>query len=697
MKILLTTFWTFPHVGGVSRHLQLLKKGLEELGHQVDILAQLPDGSGFYVTSSETETRVYKANISQVARQKIAEVLAQRFSSVNDLLVEQELERIGFELASIKLGIQHYDLIHAHDVISALAIARVKDKHIPLVLTLHGSIPYEHLTYHRTALPDHSDMWNYLLTRERISANYSEHIIVPSEWLKKILVQTCHISDQKIDIIPYGMDVNAFKQRVAHPVDVQIPSDKTVFLCPARLDVVKGHHILLEALAELKKIREDWLCLIVGDGYLREELEQKCQFFELQHLVQFLGFRRDIPELLNMSDIVVLPSLQDTHPFSIMEAQIMGKAIVCSDAGGLPEMVQHHQTGLLAPFGFAKPLCQHLLRLLQDESYRLQLGDNGRKHGEIRWRLDSMIQHVVHVYDRVLHGKNATVDNIQFVDGSRITLPKHFTWVDHQIANEINKANPVVKMRTKENQNQVNIAILGSCVTRDIFEYFPNQYQIGPVFSRTSVISLMTSPLPVSYQDINLKSEWQKRMVYADFQKSFWDSLQRYHIDLLIIDFIDERFDLCYSDGSYVTRSHEFVESGVEHLGQYNFQLINRFDSITTETWKWYCDLFIDRLSYYFSPNKILLHKAFWMPAYYRNGTVTEFDHQEWIAENNKLLKEYYAHFEKKWKGIHSIDLSQSGLLSCDKHRWGLQPYHYEDEYYMRAGTRIADILARGD
>jgi glycosyltransferase involved in cell wall biosynthesis len=146
------------------------------------------------------------------------------------------------------------------------------------------------------------------------------------------------------------------------------PHNKTVIACAARLSEEKGHKYLLEALAKLKQERNDWVCWLMGDGKLREELEQQTKELNLEQQVLFMGKQQNVPALLKMVDICVLPSIQDNLPFAVMEAQLAGKPMIVTDAGGLPEMVQHQVNGLVAKAGDSESIYQNIKVMMDNKT-----------------------------------------------------------------------------------------------------------------------------------------------------------------------------------------------------------------------------------------------------------------------------------------------------------------------------------------
>lgn len=135
-----------------------------------------------------------------------------------------------------------------------------------------------------------------------------------------------------------------------------------------------------------------------------------------------------------------------------------------------------------------------------------------------------------------------------------------------------------------------DICIFGSCVTRDVFRI--SQY-LGDLkyFARSSLISLMSDPLFLRDEEIQLDSDFQKKMIISDFSKNFLNAAGTKDT-LFIIDLIDERFDLMKYKQSYVTCSNEFVNGKLTDI--YPFERISRHQDSTHELWKQSCLLFFN-------------------------------------------------------------------------------------------------------
>jgi glycosyltransferase involved in cell wall biosynthesis len=404
MKVLLATFWSIPHVGGVWNYMQQLKEKLESFGHEVDLLGYGDSNNYIHMV---TKNHLIEQNSLLPVITKIHDQSDFSFYNEDNLIKYYESLRYCFELGTTYLDLQKYDLIHTQDVLSTVCMNRIRPEITPLVATLHGSVAQEmrhYVTYvHKT--PTSNLVCKYFDKIEYIGATAAEFTIVANEWLKNILTKEFHVPSGQLKVCHYGYDVEAFLKRMNEQSSIQRPVNKKVILYAGRLVELKGVHHLISALSQLKKIRNDWVCWIAGDGNKQAELQQQSKALGLEQDVLFLGKRDDIPQLLSNSDIFVYPSLLDNQPLAVIEAQIAGKPVIVSDAGGLPEIVEDGVTGLIISAGNERKLSLSIDYLLTHEHYRVSLGSNAQKWAISHWSIDKAVKKVLDIYQSALSKK----------------------------------------------------------------------------------------------------------------------------------------------------------------------------------------------------------------------------------------------------------------------------------------------------
>lgn len=398
MKVLLATYWSFPHVGGLSTYVKALKSGLESLGHQVDVFAHGPQKR--YLRLVDGSFRFRKAAVAVRVRHSVEAYCRRHAPRATQFIRGREVERYIMELAASRLDLSRYDVIHTQDVIATRALARVRPRHVPLVATIHSPLVRESRL--STSLGRFER--RYTALEEKLGLVSAQRIILPSQWLKRTLVRDYHLSPNAFVVIHNGVDVARYRHRATRP-PLRVPRTglRPVILCPARLSRVKGQAYLLSALSILARRRRRFVCWLAGDGSNRRHLEDQARRLRLGDHVAFLGARNDIPALLPMADVVVLPSLMEGGlPYAVQEAQLAGKPVVASRVSGLAEIVEEGVTGLLVPPRNAAALASAIDRLLAAGNLRLKLGAAAKARAAGRWNAERMTRETLAVYRQVL-------------------------------------------------------------------------------------------------------------------------------------------------------------------------------------------------------------------------------------------------------------------------------------------------------
>jgi len=179
---------------------------------------------------------------------------------------------------------------------------------------------------------------------------------------------------------------------------------KRVVGCVASLEWRKDHHTLLRAASIIQGLRDDVAFVLVGDGALRPDLEKEAQRLGLKNVV-FEGYQDDPYPYYLLFDLFVMTSKQEGLGSAILDAFAHEVPVVATDAGGIPEIVRHGDTGLLVDTGNAGQVAQAVLRMLEDEDLRQRCTHNARKLLEMGYSIDGMARAYERIYREVtVHG-----------------------------------------------------------------------------------------------------------------------------------------------------------------------------------------------------------------------------------------------------------------------------------------------------
>ena len=185
------------------------------------------------------------------------------------------------------------------------------------------------------------------------------------------LLRKAHVIRHAVDsaALPQGEPVAGLPESTGGPV-VSIVG---------RLQAVKGHKVFLESARRVLLKRPDARFWVAGDGELRGELAAVASRLGLTGAVWFLGYRNDIANVLASSDVVVCASSYESFPRCVLEALSLGRPVVATAVGGLPEIISDGETGMLVPPGDPEAMAAAIVRLLGDREVAQSLGTAGRK------------------------------------------------------------------------------------------------------------------------------------------------------------------------------------------------------------------------------------------------------------------------------------------------------------------------------
>jgi glycosyltransferase involved in cell wall biosynthesis len=170
---------------------------------------------------------------------------------------------------------------------------------------------------------------------------------------------------------------------------------------------IKGPMYLLKAMAEVWQSHPDIQLVYVGKGDLEKEVKGEAYRTGVSDKVKFLGWRDDIPEIMQILDIFVLPSLNEGMGRVLVEAMASGKPIVASNVGGIPDLVKHGHNGFLVAPGDVNGLSLAIKHLIEDEQLRLKMGAKGRAMSR-DYGVEEMIKKIDDLYTSLYQEQVAT-------------------------------------------------------------------------------------------------------------------------------------------------------------------------------------------------------------------------------------------------------------------------------------------------
>jgi glycosyltransferase involved in cell wall biosynthesis len=282
-----------------------------------------------------------------------------------------------------------FDIVHTHSteagIIGRFAAALAG---VPIVIhTVHG-VPFS---------TDRNEFLNrFVLACERRAATVTDHIVVNADAIREEYLER-HIGQREQYTTVYsGVDIERFRE--ASPT-LDLPGKRPRVVMIGRLAKGKGFDVLLEAASELGD--SSFSICLVGDGPQYEEIEAEINSRELENTVHLLGYRDDVPQILSASDLLVLPSFREGTPRVITEAMASGLPVIATDIAGIPEQVEHGESGYLIPPGDPEALTERLQELLTDDELRNLMGAAGRERAE-RFSISAMLSDLDTLYQQCL-------------------------------------------------------------------------------------------------------------------------------------------------------------------------------------------------------------------------------------------------------------------------------------------------------
>ncbi len=350
--------------GGESQVFNLVR-GLRRLGHQVEIVA-MPGGV-----------------LARRCREESLPVFDLEMRSDADILSAWRLTR---RLARFPCDVLHAQTSRAHAIV---LLARMLGARARCVVSRRLDFPI------RKNLP------NLLKYR---SARVDAYIAV-ADVIRDVLVEA-GVEAKRVTVINSSIELERFTGTADHRAAVReelgVPLDAPVIGNVAALAWHKGQKDLISCMPFVLEAFPGARLIIVGDGDEREALHRQASDSRLDGRIVFTGRRDDVPRLLTAFDVFCMPSYLEGLCNSVLEAFAMRRPVVATRAGGLPEIVSHERTGLLAPPRDPRRLAEGLIRMLSDRPLAERVAAAGYSLVHERFGVERMVSRTADLYSNLM-------------------------------------------------------------------------------------------------------------------------------------------------------------------------------------------------------------------------------------------------------------------------------------------------------
>lgn len=327
------------------------------------------------------------------------------FEPANVVNANVKVHRLGRQLPfkmhyfSYRKVVRHFldeiqpDILHAHYASGYATLGRLAGFH-PYVVSVWGS-----------------DIFDFAqkspLHRRIVAANLksADRVCSTSQVMADEIRRCC---EGDIYLTPFGVDCELFRppNHAKSENEFVVGIVKTLEPKYGIEYLIRGFAIFSKRTANMRKLR----LMIAGDGSLRDSLRRLARDMNIEAQTTFLGFvpHERVPEILGRFTVFVAPSVSESESFGVaaVEASASGLPVVASRIGGLSEVVQDRVTGILISPRDPMAIANTLEELLENESLRIALGENGRKFVLENYEWTENASRMEHIYESLLRGHN---------------------------------------------------------------------------------------------------------------------------------------------------------------------------------------------------------------------------------------------------------------------------------------------------
>lgn len=380
--------------GGSAENTLLTILGLSKERYDMTLVK----GSSLESAMSDEERRANEKDLKKVLDSGVSVItineLVRRISLLNDL---RAFIKLFFVIRNGK-----YHIVHTHtSKAGVLGRWAAWFCRTPVIIhTPHGHVFYGYCGKFVTQI---------FKIMERVTALVTDRIITLTDREKQEHINSKIAPTEKFVTIHSGVETKRFFEvAVADTrrlkMEFNIPDDSLIIGTVGRLIGVKGHKYFIQAVHKVIKSLQpykDVKFIIVGDGPLMTYLKREADLLGISGSVMFTGWRADVPAVMSIFDIFILPSLNEGMGKVLVEAMLLKKPIIASNVGGIPDLIRNGENGILIPPASPDKLAEAIIDLIKSEDKRNRMGERGRFIAE-SYSEKAMVEEIEKLYESSL-------------------------------------------------------------------------------------------------------------------------------------------------------------------------------------------------------------------------------------------------------------------------------------------------------
>ena len=380
------------NIGGTASHVIIITHELNKIGYKVILVKG---------TEGKSEGDMMDFAEAKGVEPYVIPRLGREVGFRNDIVAFYKIYRL--------IKKEKPKIVHTHTA-KAGALGRIAAwlAGVPVILhTFHGHV--------LTGYFGRVKSWVFIQV-EKMLALISTKLIIVNDEIKKELIDMGIGEKEKFEVVPAGLELKPFfeseKYRGMLKKELGLPGDSVLIGIVGRLVPIKGHKYFLEAakiildtgykIQDARYDDSELKFVIVGDGDLRQELEDYSNKLGISGNVIFTGFRQDLPKIYADLDIVALTSINEALGLVLVEAMASGKPVVATNVGGVPSLVKHGVNGLLINPQDVQALSDAIIKLLNDSDLRQKMGREGRSSVFPRYDISQLVKRVDLLYTQMI-------------------------------------------------------------------------------------------------------------------------------------------------------------------------------------------------------------------------------------------------------------------------------------------------------